>query len=299
MKKTLPFFRRLALPLVVVATLTFTIEHHFLSSEPSLPEHKSTTVSANPEEQTILQGKVMVAFGDSVTEFGNYPDIIAQNTGMSVQNMGFKGTRLAYHPYAAYEPFSLTNLIDAVISRDFSVQDRAIQEDRNYTPAFKQHYEDLKNIDFNQVDIVTVLIGTNDYMGNTADVVPLGSADDTTRETFYGAINYFVNTMQTAFPEVDLVFVTPTWRMNHEELGGASATIQPNARNNFLSEFVDALVERGEFYSIPTLDLYRTSGLSEENHANYFIDEVHPNSNGYELIGNTISQFLIETYNEK
>src|SRR5699024_11294335 len=56
MKKTLPFFRRLALPLVVVATLTFTIEHHFLSSEPSLPEHKSTTVSANPEEQTILQG---------------------------------------------------------------------------------------------------------------------------------------------------------------------------------------------------------------------------------------------------
>src|SRR5699024_7401016 len=135
MKKTLPFFRRLALPLVVVATLTFTIEHPFLSSEPSLPEHKSTTVSANPEEQTILQGKFMVAFGGSVTEFENYPVIIASNTGMSVQNMGFKGTRLAYHPYAAYEPFSLTNLIDAVISRDFSVQDRAIQEDRNYTPA--------------------------------------------------------------------------------------------------------------------------------------------------------------------
>ena len=299
MKKTLPFFRRLALPLVVVATLTFTIEHHFLSSEPSLPEHKSTTVSANPEEQTILQGKVMVAFGDSVTEFGNYPDIIAQNTGMAVQNMGFKGTRLAYHPYAAYEPFSLTNLIDAVISRDFNVQDLAIQEDRNYTPAFKQHYEDLKNIDFSQVDIVSVFIGTNDYMGNSADVVSLGTAADTTRETFYGAINYFVNTIQTAFPEIDLVFVTPTWRMNHKELGGESATIQPNARDNYLSEFVDALVERGEFYQIPTLDLYRTSGLSEENHANYFIDEVHPNSNGYELIGNTISQFLIETYNEK
>ncbi|SHF14410.1 Lysophospholipase L1 [Atopostipes suicloacalis DSM 15692] len=299
MKKTLLFLRRLALPLVIVATLTFIIERHFFSSEPSLPEHTNTTVSANPEVQTILHGKIMVAFRDSVTEFGNYPEIIAQNTGMAVQNMGFKGTRLAYHPYAAYEPFSLTNLIDAVISRDFSVQDLAIQEDRNYTPAFKQHYEDLKNIDFSQVDIVSVFIGTNDYMGNSADVVSLGTPDDTTRETFYGAINYFVNTMQTAFPAVDLVFVTPTWRMNHEELGGESASIQPNARDNYLSEFVDTLVERGEFYQIPTLDLYRTSGLSEENHTNFFIDEVHPNSNGYELIGNTISQFLIETYNKE
>src|SRR5699024_6489227 len=114
---------------------------------PSLPEHKSTTVSANPEIQNILEGKTMIAFGDSVTEFGNYPDIIAENTGMSVQNMGFKGTRLAYHPYAAYEPFSLTNLIDAVITSNFSEQDIAIQEDRNYSQAFKEHYEELKTID--------------------------------------------------------------------------------------------------------------------------------------------------------
>src|SRR5699024_1789171 len=139
-------------------------------------------------------------------------------TGMSVQNMGFKGTRLAYHPYAAYEPFSLTNLIDAVITSNFSEQDIAIQEDRNYSQAFKEHYEELKTIDFNQVDIVSVFIGTNDYMGNQAAVVPLGTPTDTTRETFYGAINYFVNTMQKAYPDVELVFVQPTWRMNHEEI---------------------------------------------------------------------------------
>lgn len=296
--KSLHFLRRLILPLIIVVTLGFFLGHHYSSTNSTLSELENPTVSANPEEQTILQGKTLVAFGDSVTEFGNYPDIIAENTGMSVQNMGFKGTRLAYHPYAAYEPFSLTNLIDAVITRDFSVQDIAIQEDRNYSPAFKQHYEELKTIDFNQVDIVSVFIGTNDYMGNHAAVVPLGTSTDTTRETFYGAINYFVNTMQKAYPNVELVFVTPTWRMNHEELGGASATNQPNARGNYLVEFVDAIIERGDYYNIPTLDLYRTSGLSEENHSSFFIDHVHPSKKGYELIGNNISHFLIEAYNK-
>ncbi len=82
---------------------------HISSKEP-LPEPTQTTVSANAEEQDILNGKTMVAFGDSVTEFGNYPAIIAENTGMTVHNMGFKGTRLAYHPYSAYDEFSLTNL---------------------------------------------------------------------------------------------------------------------------------------------------------------------------------------------
>lgn len=290
--------RRLSLPLAVVVALGFFLGNQYISSNQALSELTNPTVSANPEAHNILEGKKMVAFGDSVTEFGNYPDIIAENTGMSVQNMGFKGTRLAYHPYAAYEPFSLTNLIDAVITSNFSEQDIAIQEDRNYSQAFKEHYEELKTIDFNQVDIVSVFIGTNDYMGNHAAVVPLGIPADTTRETFYGAINYFVNTMQKAYPDVELVFVTPTWRMNHEELGGASATNQPNARGNYLVEFVDAIIERGNYYDIPTLDLYRTSGLSEENHSTFFIDHVHPSKKGYELIGNNISQFLIEIYNE-
>ena len=290
--------RRLTLPLIVIVTLGFFFGHHYISSEKTLSETPNTTVSANPEEHHILAGKTMVAFGDSVTEFGNYPDIIAENTGMSVTNMGFKGTRLAYHPYAANDPFSLTNLMDAVVAGDFSEQDVAIQEDNNYTPAFKKHYEELKTIDFNQVDIVSVFIGTNDYMGNAADVVNLGTADDTTRETFYGAINYLVQIFEENYPHLELVFVTPTWRMNHKDLGGKSAEIQPNARNNYLSEFVDALVERGNYYDIPTLDLYRTSGLSEDNHSTFFVDHVHPNKKGYELIGNTISQFLIDTYNE-
>lgn len=297
-KITHPFLLT-TLSLIFAFILVTFLGSKYSTSEQTLPEPTNTTVSANPEGQDILAGKTMVAFGDSVTEFGNYPEIVGKNTGMTVHNMGFKGTRVAYHPHSAYDSFSLTKLVDAIVTRNFSEQDAAIQEDRNYTPAFKAHYDHLKTIDFNAIDLVSILIGTNDYMGNHAGVVSLGEPTDNTRETFYGAINYLISSLQENYPQLELVLITPTWRMNHEEFGGQSAEIQPNARENYLIDFVDVLNERGDYYNIPTLDLYRTSGLTEENHATFFEDHVHPNSQGFELIGNTISHFLIETYNDK
>ena len=287
--------------ITALALIAFFGINHFNSdtTPQAISNHTQPTASANLEEQSILSGKTMVTFGDSVTEFGHYPTVIAENTGMTVHNLGFKGTRIAHHPYSSYDEFSPTKLVDAIISRDFSEQDIAMQEDRNYSKAFIDHYEHLKKIDFNNVDIVSLLIGTNDYMGNGAGVVSLGNTTDQTRETFTGAINYFVTEMKEGFPHLDLVLITPTWRMNHEDFGGQSAAIQPNARGNYLSEFVDTILERGDHYNISTLDLYRTSGLNEDNHEDFFVDHVHPNEQGYELIGNTISHFLIDTYNQQ
>lgn len=294
------YLRTLLLVAILFLIAFFGITHKQTDDlSQAIPKQTQPTASANPEEQNILAGKTMIAFGDSVTEFGHYPSVIAENTGMNVHNLGFKGTRLAHHPHSAYDEFSPTKLIDAIVSRDFTEQDLAIQEDRNYTPEFINHYEELKTIDFKNVDLVSLLIGTNDYMGNGAGVVSLGDPSDNTRETFAGAINYFVDTIQEAFPHLDLVLITPTWRMNHEDFGGESAAIQPNANGDYLIEFADTILAAGNHYDIPTLDLYRTSGLNEDNHDDFFVDHVHPNEQGYELIGNTISHFLIDTYNQQ
>lgn len=287
---------KLLLAFLFIATALLSIL--FVENQPDDPftETEHSTASATPEQQNILADKTMVTFGDSVTEFGHYPEVIEMNTGMTVHNLGFKGTRLAYHPHSAYDEFSPTKLVDAIVSRDFSEQDLAIQEDRNYSEEFIEHYSHLKTIDFNKVDIVSLLIGTNDYMGNQAGVVSLGHATDSTRETFNGALNYFITTILDAYPHLELILITPTWRMNHENLGGESATIQPNGNGDYLIEFVDTILKSGQHYNLPTLDLYRTSGFNEDNHADFFVDHVHPNKEGYERIGNLVSQFLIETY---
>src|SRR5690625_4857487 len=281
---------------LLLTTVLLSLVYFRNQANQPFPETEHSTVSATPEQQNILAGNTMVTFGDSVTEFGHYPEVIEMTTGMTVHNLGFKGTRLAYHPHSAYDEFSPTKLVDAIVSRDFSAQDVAIQEDRNYSEEFIDHYHHLKRIDFNDVDLVSLLIGTNDYMGNQAGVVSLGHSTDLTRETFSGALNYFITTILDAYPHLELVLITPTWRMNHENLGGESATIQPNGNGDYLIEFVDTILKSGQHHNLPTLDLYRTSGFNEENHADFFVDHVHPNEEGYERIGNVISQFLIETY---
>jgi lysophospholipase L1-like esterase len=286
------------IPLLFLAALLFILFFEN-KAKSSFPEAGDSTVSATADQHNILSGKTMVAIGDSVTEFGHYPEVIEKHTGMIVHNLGFKGTRLAYHPHSAYDEFSPTKLIDAIITRDFSEQDAAIQEDRNYSQAFIDHYQHLKTIDFNEVDIASLLIGTNDYMGNGAGVVSLGQATDSTRQTFSGALNYFVTALLDAFPHLKLVLITPTWRINHPDLGGESAATQPNAKGDYLVDFVDTIKHLGQQHELPTLDLYRNSGLNEDNHAAYFVDEVHPNEEGYERIGNAISKFLLETYNNE
>ncbi|MFL2118548.1 SGNH/GDSL hydrolase family protein [Marinilactibacillus psychrotolerans] len=241
----------------------------------------------------------MVFFGDSVTEFGNYPDIVAVNTGMTVHNIGLGGTRLSHHTDPYYDNFSLSKLIEAITNDDVSEQVETLEDENNtFSPKFKLHFNDLMEINFEEVDFISIFLGTNDYMGTIyGGNVPLGNESDTTRETFYGGINVAVDTLKENFPDVEIVFVTPTWRTNNEQLGGGSAEENANSSGYYLVDYVDALINRGDHYNIPTLDLYRESDINEETESKYLADDVHPNDEGFEHLGNLIGDFMIETYN--
>ena len=49
-----------------------------------------------------LEGKNIVMFGDSITELGNYPEIVGQTLGANVVKGGFYGCRMAQHPGNTY-----------------------------------------------------------------------------------------------------------------------------------------------------------------------------------------------------
>ncbi|WP_177220669.1 SGNH/GDSL hydrolase family protein [Halolactibacillus miurensis] len=249
------------------------------------------------ENKDTLKGKVMVSFGDSVTEFGDYTDVISRRTRMTVYNIGFGGTRMAHHTSTDYDPFSFSYLVKSIVNNDFNEQQSLIDKDNPFSPRFKLHFKNLKEIDFSNVDFISVFLGTNDYMGTKyGGVVPLGNETDSTRDTFYGGINVAVEILKEAYPNIEVIFVTPTWRMNNEQLGGGSAEENPNEDGYYLIEYVDALIDRGEYYNIPTLDLYRESGINKETQSIYLADDVHPNDEGFKHIGNMISDFIISYY---
>jgi lysophospholipase L1-like esterase len=237
-----------------------------------------------------LAKKTLVCLGDSITEFGNYPETIAKRTGMKVYNCGFGGTRMAIHS-GNYDKFSMSVLSEAIASGVWTEQDTA-----NATLAFA-NYETLKNIDWNTIDYITIAYGTNDWAGTiSTGSVPLGTSSDTTRDTLNGAIPIIIENILTAYPHIKIAFITPIWRSRISPGDGLESDANPNRNGEFLIDFADAIIERANANHVTALDNYRNSNINKFTELTYISDGVHPTQAGYDLLGNRISSFLLSNF---
>lgn len=134
--------------------------------------------------------------------------------------------------------------------------------------------EKLKNI-----DLITVFGGTNDYGGNK----PLGTIKDgKTADTFYGYLKNVIETINAdKNPNTTVVFFTPLKRGNFQ---GQPVYPNPNSVGYKLEDYVNAIKEVCQSYSIPVVDLFNLSGIDENNVSKYTLDNLHPNDAGNQLI---------------
>lgn len=129
-------------------------------------------------------------------------------------------------------------------------------------------------------DLVVVFGGTNDFSSGDA---PLGQMSDRTPYTFYGACHQLMVKLINRYPDGEIVFMTPIHRKT-EERGGRR-----------LKDFVQAIKEVAEYYAIPVLDLYATSGIQPQEPVlmeRFCPDGLHPNDAGHERIYRRLRGFL-------
>lgn len=249
-------------------------------------------------KRSPLRGKKIVNFGDSI--FGNYKyptDIstyIAELTGATVYNCGFGGCRMAKQHSRYWEDFSMASLVDAVVSNDFSVQEADIA-DTNFTgrPAtFINNFNRLKGIDFNDVDIVTIAYGTNDFTGG---VLVDDEANLLNTNTYGGALRYSIETLLTAYPHLKIFVCTPAWRFWIEGGEYSSDSDTRILSGQSLIDFVNKAKGICSTYHIPCIDNYFNLGFNKFNKYQYFstTDGTHPNENGRKLMGERIAGVLV------
>ncbi len=195
--------------------------------------------------------------GDSITEGHGasdaskcYVSLIGKNTGAICRNYGIGGSRIA--------------------------RKKAPSENPRYDLDFCSRVEEMDP----DADIVVVFGGTNDYAHGDA---PLGSFEDRTVWTFYGALHTLYTSLYERYPAARIVVLTPLHRSEEDYLDPP------------LKPFVDAIREVAEYYSLPLLDLYATAGLQpriRSNRDRYVPDGLHPNDAGYEKLARQIQSFL-------
>ncbi len=240
-------------------------------------------------------GKKIVFFGDSITEFGTYPEQVASRLGATGYKIGFGGTRWGKHNNALYNEMcmykvadyiatdNLTGLMNAAIAlRDSTFAD-------NNTAAVTR----LQSADLSTVDYVSIFYGTNDFQG----LIPIGADTDMTGDTFKGAINLSLDKLLTRYPHLKIVLITPIWRSRQVNGDDLESDNNPNSLGLYLRDYVEAIKDMGKKYHLPVLDLYNTSGISKYTKTRYLSsDELHPNADGYTLLAMLIAAFLLATY---
>ena len=241
-----------------------------------------------------------MCFGDSVTGFitppNDYPSIIAKETGMTVYNVGFAGCRMSdTHPYPAYRVFGMTHLADAITSGDWTDQDEYVSQIEDLTFP-QEHLANLKAINWNNVDFITIFYGANDA-GNG---IPFGDPTGENIETFLGAFNYSIKKILTAYPLIKILVLTPIFRYWVDEEKDSDEYDIPeygteNTRKYY--EWGDALIERAKVYKLPAVDMYRTLGINSITRTSYLKnDGAHPREEGNKLIGGKIAAKLLSEY---
>ncbi len=137
------------------------------------------------------------------------------------------------------------------------------------------------------VDAVVVFGGTNDYGHGSA---PLGCFGDTTADTFYGACYELMEKLINKYPTLPIVFMTPLHRTCEDD-----SRLKEIPKNLALCDYVYAIREVAEYFSIPVLDLYATSGMQPNIdiiNKLFFTDGLHPNDAGHARIAQKLECFL-------
>lgn len=211
-----------------------------------------------------LKNKTILFLGDSITEgigvsetSKRFSDLIAKQAGAKSVNYGVSGSRIA-HQHA----------FDPNLRHDYDFCMRAEQMQ-------------------SEADCIVVFGGTNDYDHGDA---PFGCFSDRTPMTFYGALHTLYTYLCERYLGVPIVILTPLHRTNEDN----GCVDRPYAYKP-LKEYVAAIREVAEYYSLPVLDLYATSGLQPNIQVvreKFVPDGLHPNDAGHEILANKILKFL-------
>ena len=261
-------------------------------------------------ESKPLEGKNIVCFGDSITEFSyqgkRVTDYLSELSGATVTNVAVGGTRLAQRTdnipsepnseFTAYAAHDLTALISSVVSGDFSKLEYAANWLKNNVKDDNTlMVERLKGVDWSSVNAVTILIGTNDYAGGTQ----IGESGSESVRSIHGAINYVTKSILTKYPHLTVYWFTPVSRWMASTIDGRTdenwAGNKQNSIGKTLIDYCDAIIEECRAQGVPVCDTYRTIGWTKYNLGNYLLadgsDGVHPFL-GFETIAKKMISFI-------
>jgi hypothetical protein len=243
-----------------------------------------------PSIQRILfpfYNKNIVFMGHSLVGNANppydIPSIINSMIGSDAKNCAFGGSTVSRHENADYDKFALYNLVDAIISNDFTGQESALP---NVPAIYADHLAVLETIDFSNVDILVFCSVENDIRNAKAISNP-NNPEDT--DTVIGAYNYVLRRMMTQYPNLSIFLCSPHYEYYTET--SQDSDTYTNSLGLKASDYTEAMDEMAHKKEIPFIDIYNI-GVNKYNWNTYLDDGFHFTEKGKILFSRVITKLI-------
>ena len=237
-------------------------------------------------------GKTGIVFGDSImngvgTEVGyDAPNVMQDYMHCRIYNGGVGG--------ATYK--LLTHIVDGFLNNDWTYVDSEIKRVSSSSAlrplqVLPKRYATIKNLDLSNIDFLVFAYGTNDW---TSDMVLDNESNPMDTETILGCIRSCVSRLQSAYPNLEIFIITPSYRVISRDSNGNVLTDSDNVRHQglLLGELSDKIAECAKTLKLPCWNQYWDNGVNRYNATRWLSDGTHRTKEGYHLLGRQIADFM-------
>ena len=143
-------------------------------------------------------------------------------------------------------------------------------------------------------DLIFVMGGTND--GFCASFVEFGNSEERAPRTFWGDLDELMDGLKEDYPEAEVIFLTPIPNSLHDYLKAERKYLMPQ------EEFSEVIITLAEEHGMEVFDLYNSNildGHDKDNILHLMPDGVHPNEEGYRILGEHVAAELIRLLDER
>lgn len=225
-------------------------------------------------------------FADGRGEDSNVTNLIAELTGAEVYNCAIPGSYLSasnvtFDPdVEPLDAFSFYWLATTFCMDNFQIYDRALAAMPEADPDISESMELLKSIDFETVDIITLMYDASDYLAGRE---MYNDANFTDPQQFTGSMAAGIELIQSTYPHIRIIVMSPTYAYGLEDDGTYVSSALKTYGWSHLSTYVIKQGEAASELRVSFVDnLYGT--VHEDNASNYLTDHLHLNKEGRKLV---------------
>lgn len=266
-------------------------------------ETEDYIVAMNPDVLKPDDGKTTVVFlgDDALADYtGNdsipqqFASLLGADKNPVVYNCGFSGTTASAsngfwddaHPEDA---FTLYWLIKSITLQNFDLLNNTVD---SVNPDYAAAIKTLESIDWDSVDVLALMYGTNDYLNGKQITDP---ANPMNTVAYSGALNASLQLLKETYPHIRVVVTAPTYCMVEQNGKSVGCDITDMGFGR-LPDYMVAAKAICVDSNITFLDNYYGLEISEGTVDKYLeSDMIHPNGEGRKLI----AQRFVDLINRK